>query len=188
MRIAVDRWQTAPAGWHGPAGRTWSRVLKIRLLDYIRCPACRGRLHLEPPPIAGTAADAEVTEGLLTCAACDIYYPVRGGVPRLIRAASMPGHNSTARTAVRFGCLWSHSDPDEDSEPGRPYHFEKMAAALGLEVPRGLVMDAGCGDGVDLSGHADRPGVESIGVELSDPNSNPSYIISAREWLFWSYT
>ena len=80
----------------------------------------------------------------------------------------MPGHNSTARTAVRFGCLWSHSDPDEDSEPGRPYHFEKMAAALGLEVPRGLVMDAGCGDGVDLSGHADRPGVESIGVELSD--------------------
>lgn len=108
-----------------------------------------------------------MAEGLLRCVSCHLCYPIRDGIPRLIHEVSMPRHAPTARTAVRFGCLWSHSNPDQTREPG-PYHFEKMAATLGLEEPRGVIMDAGCGDGVDLARHAERGGVESIGVELSD--------------------
>jgi SAM-dependent methyltransferase len=43
-----------------------------------------------------------------------------------------------------------------------------MAATLELGAPRGVVLDAGCGDGLDLVNHASRPGVEVIGVDLSD--------------------
>ena len=79
----------------------------------------------------------------------------------------MARHAPAAPTAVRFGYLWSQSNP-EDTRETRPYHFEKMASTLRLDEPRGLIMDAGCGDGIDLAKHAERTGVETIGVELSD--------------------
>ena len=136
-------------------------------MDFIRCPACGGRLDLETQAAASDAGHAEVAEGLLRCVACHVCYPIRDGIPRLIHEVSTQSHAPTARTAARFGCLWNHSNPEEAREPG-PYHFEKMAATLGLEEPRGVILDAGCGDGIDLARHAERGGVESIGVELSD--------------------
>ena len=163
----MDRRKAARRDRRCQATRTRSAVLKLRLLEFIRCPACGGRLDLEASVAAADAGHPEVEEGLLRCVPCGLRYPIRDGIPRLIRDVSMSRHAPTARTAVRFGCLWSHSDPDRTRETG-PYHFEKMAATLGLEEPRGVVMDAGCGDGIDLAQHAERGGVESIGVELSD--------------------
>lgn len=52
--------------------------------------------------------------------------------------------------------------------PPRDYHFEKMARALPFAAPRGLVLDGGCGDGIDLMNRAATPGVEVVGVELSE--------------------
>ena len=141
--------------------------MKPHLLEYIRCPACRGRLDLGRPTVLGDEGHAEVEVGLLTCVLCNTSYPIREGIPRLVPRESLSGHTPTARTAVRFGCLWSHSDPDQNSEPS-PYHFDKMASTLNLEEPHGVILDAGCGDGIDLARHAERPGVESIGVELSE--------------------
>ncbi len=70
------------------------------------------------------------------------------------------------RTAASFGHLWAQSVPDPAAPP-RDYHFEKMTAALGFAPPRGVVLDAGCGDGVDLGHRALSSDLEVIGVELS---------------------
>lgn len=110
--------------------------------------------------------DDEVTGGTLACAGCSARYPVRNGIPELLRRNRPSAATETARTAERFGYLWSRSNPQ--AGPRREYHFEKMAAALQLEEPRGLVLEAGCGDGIDLANHASRTGVEVIGVELSE--------------------
>ena len=141
--------------------------MKIRLLNFVRCPACRGQFILDPPAVASDGEHAEVEDGMLQCIPCGTAYPIRGGIPRLILEESLSPRTPTARTAVRFGCLWSRSETDGNSESGS-YHFDKMASTLKLDAPRGVILDAGCGDGIDLAQHAERPGVESIGVELSD--------------------
>lgn len=53
------------------------------LLDLVRCPRCRGPLEVDAA--AGTA-----DEGGLTCAACSLRYPVRGGVPVLLVDDAVP--------------------------------------------------------------------------------------------------
>lgn len=108
---------------------------------------------------------ADIISGQLTCAGCSSSYPIIDSVPRMLCLDSA-APVVTARTSERFGYLWSQSEAAAPT--GQPYHFEKMADALGLAPPAGVVLDAGCGDGIDLANHARRPGVEVIGVELSD--------------------
>lgn len=167
--------------------------MKVGLLASLRCPSCRGALSLRVShaievdrvnprvgactgvcggaagtPTCGRCARTEVIEGTLTCQDCHSAYSVHESVPRFLRpsGAAVVAEAETLRTAETFGHLWSQSPPDP--APLLPYHFEKMATSLGLEAPRGLIMDAGCGDGIDLSRHAARDGVDVIGVELSD--------------------
>lgn len=135
--------------------------MKPRLLEFIRCPVCRSPLSLQDATVEG----GEVLSGRLVCSGCPQTYDVVGGIPKLIDQEQSAERAPTARTAVRFGYLWGRSQAGAN----RPvYHYEKMATTLNLEQPAGLVLDAGCGDGVDLANHARRTGVEVIGVELSD--------------------
>jgi uncharacterized protein YbaR (Trm112 family) len=53
------------------------------LLELVRCPRCHGRLHLD-------ATAREGDEGGLTCPACALRYPVRGGVPVLLVDDAVP--------------------------------------------------------------------------------------------------
>ncbi len=55
-----------------------------------------------------------------------------------------------------------------------------MARALGLQHSQGLVLDGGCGDGIDLVNHALGGDVEVIGVELSDGGCETSFARIAR--------
>jgi SAM-dependent methyltransferase len=82
------------------------------------------------------------------------------------------GASAPRRTPEAFGYLWSQ--PFSASAERRPYHFEWMRTALHFDAPRGLVMDAGCGDGIDLVSHARRAGVAVIGVELSEAGCRTS--------------
>jgi SAM-dependent methyltransferase len=50
-----------------------------------------------------------------------------------------------------------------------------MAAALRLEAPRGLILDAGCGDGIDLANQARREDVEIVGVDISRGGTQTSF-------------
>lgn len=166
--------------------------MKLRLLDVLRCPACRATLQLQDadlrrvrPPVTpvwtcttgcpyetltGERRDCtectafEVRHGVLVCAGCSVRYRIIEGVPRLRTDADV----ATRRTADRFGYLWSQSVPGAEPYETEQYHVGKTMGRLGLSTPSGLVLDAGCGDGIDVSILARASGVDVIGVDLSD--------------------
>jgi SAM-dependent methyltransferase len=82
------------------------------------------------------------------------------GVPRFVR--------DVTDTAKYFGYMWGEQAAVAAPPEGwSPYHLEAMRDALAAPPFSGLVLDAGCGEGVDLSQLALDPGCEVIGVELS---------------------
>lgn len=113
-------------------------------------------------------AGYEVESGFLVCSGCGERYRVDQGVPRL--RAPRPGDAdvATVRTASSYGYLWSRSGGLSEVGQPAPYHFDRVARALSLSPPQGSILDAGCGDGVDLANLGRRDGVEVVGVELSD--------------------
>jgi len=135
--------------------------MKIRLLDYLRCPACRGAVRLADP----SGETTEVVSGTLACQRCGRIYPIRDGVPRMLAAPVDTLDLKKAETSRSFGYLWAQS---AGSAIPVDHHFEKLARTLEMAPPAGLLLDAGCGEGIDLVNQAKRPGVEVIGVELSD--------------------
>jgi SAM-dependent methyltransferase len=139
--------------------------MKTALLTWLRCPACRSELKLE----AARTESEEVIEGSLTCSGCARRYAVTGGVPRMIRPLDAASRDDrvTAHTADMFGYAWSQTRVADVHRP-RPWHYAKMERALELDAIRGLVLDAGAGDGVDVANQVLRPDTEVIGVELSD--------------------
>jgi SAM-dependent methyltransferase len=142
--------------------------MKPRLLEYLRCPECRAVLALHDAHIETLLSGAaEVTAGRLRCTRCTRDYAIQDGVPRLADAL-LPSPDITERTASSFGFVWAVSNDDERAFQGEPHHFAKMEQTLGLPPPNGLILDAGCGEGIDVLQQARRPGCEVIGVELSD--------------------
>lgn len=105
--------------------------------------------------------------GTLACQACAARFDIRGGVPRLAGAALEDRALMKAQTSQSFGHLWAQARSGPDAMPSA-YHFETMARALSLAPVAGAVLDAGCGEGIDLVNQARRPGVEVIGAELSE--------------------
>lgn len=153
--------------------------MKLRLLEYLRCPGCRGFLQLEGTPRDRVDVSDEVMSGRLRCAACGRQFPVRDGIPRLLVHDRAPMDPATARTSSSFGYLWTVSGT-RATESRRSYHFDKMAQALELPRSTGLVLDAGCGEGIDLANQAGDAEVEVIGVELSDGGCATSFARVAR--------
>lgn len=177
--------------------------MKLRLLDYLRCLECGARLTLREAAVETVArtdvmgttrcsglcgirrmdpqagdcracAQLEVMTGVLGCERCAAKYEVVDGVPRLRAVRSRD--ETRPRTAASFGYLWAKSTPGNEAYDATSYHFAKMEASLSLDPPSGLVLDAGCGDGIDLAAQAQREGVEAIGVELSDGGCRTSYV------------
>lgn len=142
--------------------------MKRSLVQHLRCLECRSPLALKRAP-----TNDEVVDGELACTGCDARYAIRDGVPRL--RAPLTSDGTRARTAESFGHLWTQSVPGAEVYDPAAYHFTVMEKSLALAPPRGLVLDAGCGDGIDLAATASRDNVEVIGVELSDGGSQTSY-------------
>jgi len=171
--------------------------MKLRLLESIRCPVCRSVLRLEDPAvhrieravgfglapchslcpfpdIVGRPRDClacigyEVMAGALLCQRCGERYAIDGGVPRLCLSDSGVAIRAKVRTASSYGHLWGYSGLISKVNEPRSYHFDRMERALSLPPPNGFVLDAGCGDGIDLVNQARRAEVEIVGVELSD--------------------
>jgi SAM-dependent methyltransferase len=145
--------------------------MKSRLVALLRCPVCRGELRLDTPELEPAAPDPEIISGALTCVGCGRAYAIEGGIPRLLAASA---HERERRwTASRFGYLWSRSSA-RAAEP-TSYHFERIHATVPLPPPRGTILDAGCGDGIDLANVARRGDAVVVGVELSDGGTATSY-------------
>jgi len=150
--------------------------MKPSLLRYLACPACHAALDLRQPDGETIDANAspEVMTGELECRGCRARFAISEGVPRMHAVASPDPTRS--RTAASFGYLWARSVPGDEVYDTRSYHFAKIERSLSLDAPKGLVLDAGCGDGIDLANQASRDGVEAIGVELSDDGCRTSYV------------
>lgn len=73
----------------------------------------------------------------------------------------------TAATSERFGYL--HGGARAGVQTDRPhYHLAVMQEAVGAPPFEGRVLDAGCGDGVDLASTALSGVATAVGVELSE--------------------
>jgi SAM-dependent methyltransferase len=121
--------------------------MRPSLLDYLRCPTCGHRLTSPAPD-------------QLQCGNCARTYPIRSGAPRFVGDAT--------DTAVYFGYMWGQQEAlVSPPRQAVPYHLEVMRDALGRPALEGLILDAGCGEGLDLAMLALDPRCEVIGVELS---------------------
>jgi len=121
--------------------------MRPSLLPHLRCPTCGHTL-------SATSADQ------LRCTGGGHAFPIRAGVPRFTTDATP--------TAKYFGYMWARQ-AQEGKPPGRvvPYHLHAMQEALEAPPLEGLVLDGGCGEGLDLANVALEPRCEVIGVELS---------------------
>jgi SAM-dependent methyltransferase len=119
-----------------------------KLIAWLRCPECRSTLTL---PSAQR----------LACTGCRAEYEIRDGVARFVKRATP--------TSVAFGYIWGEQ-ATKVAPPtiATPYHLAQMHDALDAPALAGLVIDGGCGDGVDLAMQAIDPSREVVGVELSE--------------------
>jgi len=80
---------------------------------------------------------------------------------------STPTDRKTSATSERFGYL--HGSVNVNPQTDRPrYHLAVMQEAVDAPPLRGRVLDAGCGDGVDLASTALSGDATAVGVELSE--------------------
>jgi SAM-dependent methyltransferase/uncharacterized protein YbaR (Trm112 family) len=130
-----------------------------RLIDTLRCPACRGELV--------NADDA------LKCSACDVLYPVIKGIPRMVSpelrkalAGEVSATGTDAKqveTALSFGYEWQRF-PEMYDEWER--QFLDYMQPHGPEFFRGKkVLDAGCGNG-RFAYYAGKYGAEVWAIDL----------------------
>ena len=153
-------------GCHGPLTLEAAAVESVDRPLPERLPACSGLCQQPSSGDCARCAKLEVMTGSLACRSCGRRYEIAGGVPWMARH-NLIRDQQKRRTASSFGHLWAQSLAAADVFP-HDYHFEKMAVALGFESPKGVVLDAGCGEGIDLANRARSPAVEVVGVELSE--------------------
>lgn len=169
-----------------------------RALDILVCPRCQGELRCEVFTQANRPTSIgiyEVVEGLLTCD-CGAWYPVIGGVPRLLRdelkstlLESYPSYFQEYRGKIPFVSLEQFGAGQADlafqtkRRTLRSFSFEW--AKFPEMIPEWeenfrwyfypqdssffkdkLVLDAGCGKGRHAY-YAARFGAEVVGIDLS---------------------
>ena len=75
--------------------------------------------------------------------------------------------NKTRATSERFGYGWTAAGlPDPVTAP-IDYHLHVMQTALGAPPFKGLILDAGCGEGIDLASVGLIADCRAVGLELS---------------------
>ena len=152
--------------------------MRVEHAQLLVCPACGGRLELEPFQDAGS----DVIDGALTCGAAH-RYPVIGAIPRFTAGAlqehegfrrrygdRFPGDNAQdgrrlwTRTRESFGLQWMTYDVIDDEED-RATFFAKTGLRKDA-LAGALLLDAGCGGGRYARVAADC-GARVVAVDLS---------------------
>ncbi len=178
--------------------------MKLRLLESIRCPDCQSILRLNDPTmhrvnrtarsdlwtcrgicpypqLTGQMGDCtvcleyEVMEGALQCSNCHHHFAIEEGVPRLLLNEAESGHPLVSKTALSYSYLWNRSAVMRDATQHNAYHVHRIQQHLPCSFPQGLILDAGCGQGIDLVHQARRKGVEIVGIELSSGGCRISF-------------
>ncbi|MDQ4144931.1 MAG: methyltransferase domain-containing protein [Actinomycetota bacterium] len=163
-----------------------------RLLDFLCCPACGGPFELDVLAEASRDGASEISEALLHCPS-DHWYPVVGGIPRLLPDAlrtysthlrgflppssrlleGYGGDNNEydRRTQANFNLEWQHyqlGDKTWGMElDARVRGFFLKPLRLSPEDLEGkVVLDAGCGNGSQSVVYTEF-GAEVIAMDLS---------------------
>lgn len=145
--------------------------MKLRLLDYLVCPACGATLRWRRSDVSeddssGPACAGEVEAGTLDCTGCGREFPIVRGIPRLLLEGLSADKE---RTANAFGWEWQTFSQLHDSSETYEEQFLDWIAPIPPDFFRGkVVLDAGCGMG-RFSAVAARFGArEVIAVDLSE--------------------
>lgn len=132
--------------------------MKQRLMNFLVCPNCKKQLELK----VEKQEEQEIMEGELSCT-CGNKYRIEKGIPRF---AVITEVKQAPKTVDSFGFEWQTYR--------QPYSRKKVEIiVLGqckLQAdyfPNKLVMDAGCGAGLQTKYMAEL-GAEVIGVDLSE--------------------
>lgn len=122
--------------------------MKRELLAILRCPHCRGELH-----VAGNGEqEGEVEDGELSCVGCRRHYPVVQGVPRLLLQDGL-----VARTRSGFTYQWNKRQAGRAERRAVVYGYEigkfmdwfvgEFTPGLSARASGAWLLDAGCGSG-----------------------------------------
>jgi SAM-dependent methyltransferase len=135
--------------------------MKERLLQYLACPACQGKVFVHD---IVDQDGHEIMEGELRCSGCDRAFPIVRGVPRFAAVGEMEAEK--AATAFSFGWQWQHFTHHDDR------YGEQMLGWLNPVRPEffhdKVVLDGGCGKGRHTTLAAAWGAREVIGIDLSD--------------------
>ncbi len=145
--------------------------MKFSALDVLVCPGCKAGLDVDAAVVEGR----EILDGSLTCSACHMYYPIRGGVPRFV---------PDGMYANSFGRQWNWFRTVQlDSTTGTSRSEDALRGATGwsddLYTGRRL-LDAGVGAG-RFAERAASKGAEVFGVDLTAAVDAAYRNIGARE-------
>lgn len=134
--------------------------LKEKLLGYLVCPSCSGKLSL----FSEEHQQGEILKGKLTCDACAAVFPITGGIPRFAKLEEVDPDKR--ETAAGFGWQWQYFT-QEDTR-----YAEQFLGWIHPVTPEffrdKLVLEGGCGKGRHTQLAAQWGAREVIGVDLSE--------------------
>jgi SAM-dependent methyltransferase len=134
--------------------------MKQKLLQYLVCPSCGGRVRLLS---VASVEEGEILEGVLDCASCAGHFPILRGVPRFAELSQVEADK--AATAANFGWQWQHFTQADDQ-----YEEQFLGWIAPVEPPffrDKIVLEGGCGKGRHTQLAARWGAREIIGVDLS---------------------
>ncbi len=171
--------------------------MRLRLLDMLACPRCRGELEITPEKTAqvklpegfeprtcssrcayhergGKLKDCHpcyefvVEEGRLECRSCAESFEIRNGVPRLT-VVEGPKTDVIQSTQRRFAYARKRFDRSEveDGWVKDSYSYYEHFPEVLEEGRAQVALDVGCGSGADPIRFA-AEGLEAVGVDLAD--------------------
>jgi len=131
--------------------------MKHRLVQWLACPQCHGRLDLT----VQLEREGEIEEGSLSCAKCQKVFPILRGIPRFV---------SSENYAASFGRQWNKfARLQMDSQNGTTFSRDRFYSITEWDptaLKGKLVLDVGCGAG-RFSEVVLQDGAEVVAVDLS---------------------
>ena len=133
--------------------------MKEKLLTYLVCPACQGKLSSS----ISKRESNEIIEGELRCEKCARVFPITAGIPRFANLEEVESDKQA--TAAGFGWQWTHFTHEDER------YAEQFLGWIGPVEPEffrdKIVLEGGCGKGRHTLLAAAWGAREVIGIDLS---------------------
>lgn len=138
--------------------------MKRTTLDILLCPSCQGKLELET-----LTSNGNIENGILTCNACHVVYPIQRGIPHLIKEEDLTGLNKPfARMYDWFSWIYPAFSKIGLFFLGTPESRPRHEVLDRLEPKGGKVLEVSIGPGVNLPFLLSSPTVgEVYGLDIS---------------------